>query len=211
MARRVTRVSQKAATRERVRKAALELFVRDGFDATTTKAIAARAGVASGTVFVHAPDKEDLLCLVMHDELEATIEQQLATVPSGAPLLEQLLHVFGGFYRMYARFPGVAGAFVKALPGARGPNGQRVGALTFAFLHRLAALVREHQERGAIAEDVEPLVLAQNAFALYFFALMGWLSGYSTLETALDPHLRMALALQLRGLEPRKARGSVKA
>jgi AcrR family transcriptional regulator len=195
-----TRARQKQDTRERVRAAALELFMRDGYEATTTKAIAARAGVASGTVFVHAPDKEDLLFLVMHDELEKVTETQLATLPASAPLLEQLLHLFGGLYRMYGRHPEVARAFIKAFPGARGPNGQRVGALTFSFLHRVAALIRDHQDRGLLVPDVEPLVLAQNVFALYFFALTSWIGGYTTLETALDPHLRMALTVQLRGL-----------
>lgn len=193
------RAQQKLDTRDRIRRAALELFLRDGFDATTTKAIAARAGVAAGTVFVHASDKDDLLFLVMHDELVDASDAAFATVPS-APLLDQLLHVFGGVYRMYGRHPELSRQFVRVLPGARGRNAERVHAMTFAFLHRLAALVREHQARGAVAADVEPLLLAQNVFALYFFSLIGWLSGMSTLETALDPHLRMALELQLRGL-----------
>lgn len=193
------RARQKLDTRERVRAAALELFQENGFDATTTKAIAARAGVASGTVFVHAADKDDLLFLVMHDELAAVTDAQMATLPAG-PLLDQLLHLFGGIYRMYGRHPEVSRHFVRALPGARGPNAERVHALTFAFLHRVAGIIRDHQARGALDPGVEPLLLAQNVFALYFFALLGWLSGMSTLETALDPHLRMALELQLRGL-----------
>jgi AcrR family transcriptional regulator len=194
-----SRAQQKLATRDRVRRAALELFLERGFEATTTKAIAARAGVAAGTIFVHASDKDDLLFLVMHDELAAVADAQLATLPAG-PLLDQLLHVFGGIYRMYGRHPDLSRQFVRALPGGRGPNAERVNAMTFAFLHRIAALIRDHQARGALAGDVEPLLLAQNVFALYFFSLIGWLSGISTLETALDPHLRMALELQLRGL-----------
>ena len=195
------RSQQKQDTRDRVRRAALELFQRDGFEATTTKAVAERAGVAAGTVFVHASDKEDLLFLVMYEEIEAVVDAQFDSLPAGAPLLEQLLHLFGGVYRMYGRFPDMARAFIKALPGARGPNGQRVGANTFAFLHRVAGLVRDHQERGRLDPEVEPLLLAQNIFALYLFALTTWLGGYTTLETALDPHLRLALGLQLRGLE----------
>ncbi len=194
------RVQQKHDTRERVRKAALELFTRDGFSATTTKAVAERAGVAAGTVFVHASDKEDLLFLVMHDELQAVVDEAFETLPANAPLLEQLLHLFGGVIRSYAKHPEIALAFIKALPGARGPNGQRVDALTFAFLHRVAALVRAAQERGAFAPDALPLLVAQNAFALYFFTVLSCLSGYTTFETAIEPHLRMSLELALRGL-----------
>src|SRR4051794_14435605 len=50
-------------TRERIRVAAWDLFTTAGYDATTTSAIAKRAGVAAGTVFLHASDKADLLFL----------------------------------------------------------------------------------------------------------------------------------------------------
>jgi TetR/AcrR family transcriptional regulator, cholesterol catabolism regulator len=193
------RAAQKLETRDRISAAAWELFSTQGYDQTTTKEIARRAGVAAGTVFVHARDKADLLCMVMHDRLEQAVERQLASLPEG-PLLEKLLHVFRGVFRMYGEHPGVAAAFIRVFPAADGPNGQRVAAMTFGFLHRLAALVSEAQARGELDPEVQPLLLAQNAFALYFFALNGWLQGYTTLETALEPGLRMSLGLQLRGL-----------
>lgn len=193
------RARQKLDTRERIRAAAWALFTTVGYEATTTKAVAARAGVAAGTVFVHASDKADLLFLVMHDRLAAAIDAQLATLPR-AGLVDQLLHVFGGILRMYEAHRGVAVAFVKALPGAtQGPNGQKVDALTFAFLHRLAGLVRDAQARGEVARDVDPDQAARNLFALYLFSLTVWVSGYVSLEAALDG-LRSAFELQRRGL-----------
>ena len=59
----------------------MELFSSVGFDATTTKAVAERAGVASGTVFVHAADKTDLLSLVMGSVLQEAVEQGFAGAP----------------------------------------------------------------------------------------------------------------------------------
>ena len=193
------RALRRVETREKIRAAAWDLFTERGFDDTTTEAIAKRAGVASGTVFVHASDKEDLLFLVMHDRLSATVEEGFRTMPDG-PLLEQLLHIFGGLYRMYAQHPDVAAAFVKSLPGAKGPNAQGMTTMTFGFLFRLSLLVADAQRRGEVAPDVDGLVAAQNFFASYFMALLGWLGGHATLEQALDPALRQALALQIRGL-----------
>lgn len=188
-------------TRERIRVAAWELFSTVGYDATTTHAIAKRAGVAAGTVFVHASDKADLLFLVMHEKLAEVVEDRFAALPDG-PLLERLLFVFGGLYRMYGEHPGVAAAFVRSLPGAAGPNAQRVTMLTFGFVHRVSLLVAEAQARGEVSREVEPLACAQNLFALYFMALMMWLSGHATLESALVPILRDAIALQIRGFRP---------
>jgi AcrR family transcriptional regulator len=49
------------ATRQKLLRAALELYTAAGFRDTTTPAIAARAGVAEGTIYRHFSGKEDLL------------------------------------------------------------------------------------------------------------------------------------------------------
>lgn len=195
----LSRSARKGDTRERIRQAAKELFSSVGFDETTTKAVAERAGVATGTVFVHASDKVDLLSLVMGEVLEAAVERGFSTLPAGG-LQAELMHVFGAVFAAYGKVPKLAAPFVRTLPSALGPNSQRVQAFTFEFLNRLAALVTAAQARGEIDENVPAVLLAQNIFALYFFALISWISGFATLETALDPHLRMAVGLQLRGL-----------
>ncbi|MBX3209973.1 MAG: helix-turn-helix transcriptional regulator [Labilithrix sp.] len=178
--------------------AALELFSSVGFDETTTQAIAQRAGVAAGTVFLYASDKADLLFLVMHDRLEHAVARSFETLGEG-PLLDRLMHVFRGVFAMYDESPKMGAAFVRALPGATGPNAARVNVLTFAFLERLGALVADAQARGEVASDLQPLACAQNIFGLYFMALLGWLTGHYTLDTALEPMLRMSLELQIRG------------
>jgi AcrR family transcriptional regulator len=48
-------------TRQRLLRAALELYTSIGFRATTTPAIASRAGVAEGTIYRHFTSKEHLL------------------------------------------------------------------------------------------------------------------------------------------------------
>ncbi len=195
----VTREARKEDKRARLRDAAWALFREKGFEPTTTKEIAARAGVASGTLFLYARDKADLLFLVFHERLSAAVDEGLRTLPDG-PLLEQLLHLFAGFFRVYAEAPEVARAFVKELPGADGPNAQLTNRLTMSLLTHVSGLVQRAQARGELAADVPPMLLAQNAFALYFFALTAWLGRMTTLEGALDPLLRSSLALQLRGL-----------
>ena len=184
--------------------AAWDLFSTVGYEATTTQAIAKKAGVAAGTVFIHASDKADLLFLVMYDRLVDTVEARFASIPpKETPTLDRLMHVFRGLFEMYAQTPGVSAAFVKSFPGASGPNAQRMTTMTFGFFHRLSLLIAEGQAKGELAKDFEPLAAAQNVFALYFMALLAWLVCNATLDTALDPLLRDALALQIKGLRAR--------
>ncbi len=50
-----------AATRERLMRAALELFTTQGYHGSTTPVIAERAGIAEGTIYRHFPSKQQLL------------------------------------------------------------------------------------------------------------------------------------------------------
>ena len=73
-----------------------------------------------------------------------------------------------------------------------------------SLITHIGGLIQRAQAKGEIAVDVPPMLLAQNTFALYFMAVLAWLSRLTTLEGALDPLLRSSLALQLRGLAPRR-------
>ncbi len=200
------REAKKADKHERVRKAAWDLFTTKGFAETTTTDVAARAGIAKGTLFLYASDKQDLLFLVMHDRLGRTVERAFATLGplEGGPLEEQLLHVFGTLFRMYARSPKVALEFVRTVPqGHEGPNAKAVDALTMEFFGRIAGLVGAAQARGEVDPQLDAIRAAVNLFSLYFSALLGWLRGAYSLEKALDPFLKESIALQMRGLQPR--------
>ncbi len=195
-----TRVEQKAATRERIIRAAWELFNRDGYDTTTTKAVAERARVAVGTVFVHARDKPELLFLVMSNMLTTTVDDAFASLPAGAPFVDQVIYLFQGPVAYYGRHPRVARAFLKTLPGADGPNAAKLNAETFGFILRLGALIKAAAERGELARDFDVSVAAQAVFSLYYLCLMSWMNGLVPIQSVLDPLLKNALELFVRGI-----------
>lgn len=53
--------------RREVLEAATELFSRRGYDVTTVQAIAGKAGVAAGTVYLYFPSKEAILMALLED------------------------------------------------------------------------------------------------------------------------------------------------
>jgi AcrR family transcriptional regulator len=71
------------SAKPRIERAALEAFVADGVDATTTKAIAARAGVSEGAIYRHWKSKDALAVGLFMDcdrRLSRLIEDEAAAV-----------------------------------------------------------------------------------------------------------------------------------
>ncbi|MET3667324.1 TetR/AcrR family transcriptional regulator [Caulobacter sp. 1776] len=69
------------SAKPRIERAALEAFVVEGVDATTTKTIAARAGVSEGAIYRHWKSKDDLavgLFMDCHRRLSTLIETEAA-------------------------------------------------------------------------------------------------------------------------------------
>jgi AcrR family transcriptional regulator len=197
------RARHKRDKRERLRAAAWHLFTTVGYAETTTRAIAERAGVGTGTLFLYARDKSDLLFLVFEERLREAVDEGFRTLPLDAGMNAQVLHVFERLFAMYGENAAVSRQFVKEFPGAEGPNADRVNALTFAFLQRVAGIVERAQARGEVRKSALPVLVAQTFFAIYYMSLMTWLVGFNSLETAFDPLLRSSLDLIMEGLMER--------
>ena len=67
------RAQNREAIRKRIVTAALSLFQTKGFDATTTRAIARKAGIAEGTVFNYFRTKEDIALHFFEQEVDQAI------------------------------------------------------------------------------------------------------------------------------------------
>jgi len=74
------RSDKKAATRARIRSAALELFASVGYEAATVERIADAAGVTHTTFFRYFPTKEDV---ALSDEYDPLIAELIRKRPAG--------------------------------------------------------------------------------------------------------------------------------
>ncbi|TQM26436.1 TetR family transcriptional regulator [Nocardia bhagyanarayanae] len=85
------------ATRARLLEAALAAFADKGFNGTTTRDIAAAAGMSPAAVYVHHKSKEELLYLISRSGHDATLELvQKAAASSSDPAtaLRNVIHDF---------------------------------------------------------------------------------------------------------------------
>jgi AcrR family transcriptional regulator len=194
------RAQNKADKEARILEAAWALFVERGYDATTVREIAQRAGVAQGTVFVYAQDKQDLLATLFAARLGAVVESAFATLPQGVSLLDALMHVFTSFMRFYAQDTRLARSVVRGVLFLEGPAAERMERLNRPFLGQVAGLFAQAQAQGLARAELVPFVAALNAFAAYFMALAAWLNGLLPSLPAAEAQLRLALEHQLLGV-----------
>lgn len=82
-----------SGARDRLERAALELFLDQGFDRTTVPQITARAGLTTRTFFRHFADKREVL-FVGEDELPALVADLMAQAPASMGPMEVIVWGF---------------------------------------------------------------------------------------------------------------------
>jgi AcrR family transcriptional regulator len=194
------RARNKAAIRARIVRAALELFDRQGFHETTTKAIAQRARVAEGTIFNYFATKEDIALHFFELEVDHAMEAVRAnTRLRRAPLEEKLFVLVQSqieYLAPYERFIGAA--FIQALrPSSALVLSQRSWDLRARYVGFVQELIAESipgAERSLVTW------LAPQAFWVFYIALLlYWLNdtspGKQSTLSLLDRSLRLGVHL----------------
>ena len=194
------RAERKEATKARIVTAALALFQSQGFDRTTTKAIARRAGIAEGTVFNYFPTKEDIAMHFFGLELDHAI----ATVRGNrrlkkAPLEEKLFALVQAQFEYlapYERF--IEAALLHALrPSSKlGPFSMESQALHLRYMQ----FVQELIDQSSSKRDLTALRMwGPRAFWLFYLGmLLYWLHDTSKNKEDTLAFLDRSLSIGLR-------------
>lgn len=188
----------------RIRAAALKLFVSKGFDDTTTREIAARAGVGLGTVFVYAETKRDLLFLLVNDDLEDCIRRSITAVQAENSLYARLMAVMRIHFEYFGRIPVLSRQALREMYFYQEGKQSARFLATRAGLGRLMQDLVEHAMAARLIQtDAAPDDVTRVLFAIYQVELRRWLvSEEPDLETGLAG-LGRQLLIVLNGVAPR--------
>jgi AcrR family transcriptional regulator len=188
----------------RIRAAALDLFVSKGFDDTTTREIAAQAGVGLGTVFVYAETKRDLLFLLVNDDLEDCIRRSIAASQAEDTLYARLMAVMRIHFEYFGRLPVLSRQVLREMYFYQEGKQSARFLATRAGLGRLMQnLVERAVAAGLIHAGAAPDDITRVVFAIYQVELRRWLiSEEPDLEAGLSD-LGRQLLIVLNGLAPR--------
>ena len=198
------RERQKLERRRRIEAAARAVFREKGYDAATTREIAARAEVSIGTLFAYAADKRELLTMVYRDELQDLTETTFVTVPADASLLEQLIHVFAPRFAYWNADPALARHAVRetfaAIYPPHGAASEAAVAPEHLLRTRLSGLIAASQQAGRLTPGDDPELIARLVLDVYLSENRAWLAEPQPELDRGVARLRATLALALRAL-----------
>lgn len=166
-----------AAARARLREAALDLYAEQGYDATTTAQIAARAGVTERTYFRHFADKREVL-FDGEQELRDLMCGAVASAPAGLTPLHQVLRAYRAAVPLFVTGRSTAQRRVQVIetsPALQERAHAKVAALS-------EALIGELQERD-VQQPTARLAVRAGA-AVFEHAVSAW-GGRSAAELEL--------------------------
>lgn len=170
------RESNKRARKEAIYQVAMELFRRQGFEATRVEQITETAGVAKGTFFNYFPTKEDVLLYIGErhiTRLGAALAngsgRRISQSKSATAALKLFMHTLADSLaedRDLVRLA-VNKAMKMSQLAAAGPS-------RFGFRGLVAILIARGQRTGELHPDLDPELVAEILEGLYYQQLALW-------------------------------------
>ena len=193
------RERKKEETKERIYKAAFELFKERGFEATTIDDISEAADVAKGTFFNYFPRKEALLAYrsaIWSIEAREKAEELLG---SDDPSPEKLIEMFASFAATYEADRELSRHEVQEW-ARRSYSGCDDACQQW---HELGVEVFKRMQRlGKVRPDVDPERAEYIASSVWMGTMMMWLECPES-SFSLQEELRKRLTLVFYGMTPR--------
>lgn len=190
-----------AETRERLFRAALDLFAKMGFTETTVEDITESADVGKGTFFNYFPSKDHILLAFGEMQL-AKLQSAVEEARHNGEPMPQFLRSLG--VRMTeepTRHPGIIRTLLQAYLSTT-PVRQAMVDLQRRVHALHTEIVRLGQERGEIREDLPAAEIAQVFRQTIFGTLLMW----SVLgDATLDARMESAFNVLWSGLAPRNS------
>jgi AcrR family transcriptional regulator len=189
---------------ERIFDVAIQLAEEGGYDNVRQRDVAARAGVALGTLYKRFRSKEDILSAALERETEK-LERKLEKGPvKGDTIEDRIVGFYAVLTRGLCRRPNFARAVLRAMASGQPEVARHVVAYQGRMNGLIIATIRG-MGRLSYADTVSQppteneqtlaLLLQQNWFA----SLIGWSAGLHS-QTAIIDHVRTALGLYLKGM-----------
>jgi AcrR family transcriptional regulator len=189
------RERKKQETRQRLTKAALELFREQGYDDTTVWQIAEAADVAKGTFFNYFETKEAIVPALIGWLLRQLEEELLPEHGAPASPVARIKLAL----RLIAEDPVTDPKLARRLFAAIMKHRRQLDTYPgFVLIRLFSDQVRQAQAAGEIRSELDPTQVGSLIFAAFAQQVMIWHHGYR--PTPLSEMLDEAVDLLLDGI-----------
>jgi len=130
------------------------------------RGVASEAGVATGTIFTHFPDKSALLIATLLEDLAETDRGIMETLPS-SPVRAQVIHMATAGFGYWCRRPELSATLLREMYFIGGPEAERRRRETTRFVGFCRELLEEAVGRGELRPDVDCTAVAESLYSFY--------------------------------------------
>ena len=195
---------RKRQTRRKIIRTALELFDRQGFQATTMEQIAAEVDVARKTLYNHFPVKEAIVDAYVREQSISLAKTHLENLHQYPDTAARLLAVLDTAYAWVENHPELTGVCLgyrmKSMWFGSGTDNWETGTRRL-----MAEILHMGQEAGEIRTDIPVKVLVMQLDVLRGAIVMDWLNDRKKFE--LRREIARIVDLFLFGAEEKIRRG----
>ena len=163
--------------RDRILKAAIKVFAKNGFYATRVSEIAKAAGVADGTIYLYFKNKDDVLITIFQDGIQQLLVILREVASSGQPFDERITHIIELQLGLLEEQRDLAEVITVNLRQSSSLLKQYAAPLFMEYIDVIAGLVREGQKEGAFRKDINSRVVARSLFGALDAILLTWALG----------------------------------
>jgi AcrR family transcriptional regulator len=171
------RLERGRRSRERIRRAARELFRERGFDGATLRAIAERAGMGASSIYRHVRTKEELLVQELVELQEEAWTRFREARADGEATRERVGRFFRAQHDLLAREPDLTVIALRATTYPNARVARRVLALNDRSIGLLAEILQGGRVRGDLDRGADLLSSARALFHIATGARLSWANG----------------------------------
>ncbi len=189
-------------TLDRIIVTARKLLAEKGYDATTTRQVAIKAGLGVGTLFNYVKDKRDLIYLIINKELLAVTVTSLAAPRSWETFREKILTIFGHHYRFFGLEPVLSRILLtEVVQHAPGFHLQELLSVRNAIIDGLEGFIAAAQQSGELTCKAPAGTIARSIFYIHSANVRWWLESSDTPNWRVGlQDLAVLLDVQLEGI-----------
>ena len=188
-------------TAERLFDIAAELFCERGYTVTTTREIAAAAGIRQASLYYHVSGKEDLLYQICVSSLEELLAEVQAALDAVSDPLERIEALARTHLRTILRHQIRHLTMLTELRALSGSHRANVVALRKQYADLVRSVLEEAQAAGAVRTDVSARYLYLALLNILNRAVRWFRPGESLSESELA---RIFTSVYLRGAAVRR-------